>query len=393
MLRFITRHMRTRFSRLVLIACSLLITAGVALLAYNISTQVSEGIVQTASHFDLILGPAGSSTQLAMNTLFFTDKPLGTIPYDVVEELRESGLTNVVIPVSMGDSFNSAPIVGTEAELLEGKPLSSGEMFSDPLTAVVGSDVAKQYGLSVGDQIITSHGLGAIGSAHADSPLTVTGILERTGTSFDRVVFTPCETIWAMHENHDESEEDEEDEEHGICAVLVRSKSLTAYSTLMSAYSSRTEYLIINPNTVLREVLENVDLSRKIVYILCGVILVMNLFVVTMIAMMSAYDAREEIGMMRLIGISMGKIRRMYLLENAVSACAAMLLALLLSHLTLWSIRSFVASMGIMLNATRVYPLEWPILALVFVISLLPTHLMTWRMSRRDGLEADRSRR
>ena len=392
MLKFILRHMRTRLSHLVLIALSLIITAAVALLAYNISTQVSEGIVQTASHYDLILGPAGSSTQLAMNTLFFTDKPLGTIPYSVVEELRSSNLTNEVIPFSMGDSYNSAPIVGTEPALLEGKTLAQGEMFSAPLTAVVGSDVARMYSLAPGDQIITSHGLSGTGASHSAAPLTVTGVLAPTGTRFDRVVFTPCESIWALHDHGDDEDEEEEDEAHEaheegeICAVLVRSKSIAAYSQLMSAYSSKTEYLIINPNTVLREVLDNVDLSRRIVYILCGVILVMNLFVVTMIALMSAYDAKDEIALMRLIGISMGKIRRMYLLENALAALCAMLLSLLGAHALLSGMRSYVAGMGIVLAAWRVYPMEWLILLAVFVLSLLPTYLMTWRMARQDGL-------
>ena len=130
MLKFALKHMATRRAKLIMTALSVVITASVALLAYNISTQVSEGIVNTAAKYDIIIGPSGSATQLAMNTMFFTDKPLGTIPYSLVEELQNSGLVNDAIPFSMGDSYNAAPIVGTDAKLLEGKALSSGEMFS-----------------------------------------------------------------------------------------------------------------------------------------------------------------------------------------------------------------------------------------------------------------------
>ena len=80
MLKFALRHMAVRRTKLIMICLSIIITACVALLAYNISTQISEGIIQTAANFDIIIGPSGSSTQLAMNTMFFTDKPLGTIP-------------------------------------------------------------------------------------------------------------------------------------------------------------------------------------------------------------------------------------------------------------------------------------------------------------------------
>ena len=92
MLKFALRHMAVRRTKLIMICLSIIITACVALLAYNISTQISEGIIQTAANFDIIIGPSGSSTQLAMNTMFFTDQPLGTIPHSIVQEIEESGL-------------------------------------------------------------------------------------------------------------------------------------------------------------------------------------------------------------------------------------------------------------------------------------------------------------
>ena len=36
-------------------------------------------------------------------------------------------------------------------------------------------------------------------------------------------------------------------------------------------------------------------------------------------------------------------------------------------------------------NAAHIYPAEWLLLAAVFVISLLPTMVMTLTMARRDG--------
>ena len=323
-----------------------------------------------------------------MNTMFFTDKPLGTIPYALVEEIQNSGLASAVVPFSMGDSYNDAPIVGTTPALLEGKSLSSGEMFANVCEAVVGYDVAKKYNLHVGSSLITSHGLSGSGSDHAESPLTVTGILSRTHTAYDNAVFTPCETIWALHDHEDEHEErGEHDEDKTVCAVLVRSKSIADYSTLTAAYSDNSDYLVINPNTVLREVLENVDMSRRIVYILCAVILIMNVFVITLIALLSAYDSRSEISLMRLIGVSMGKINLLYLIENAVAGALALALSLLAAHGCLLGIRSFVAGMGIVLNAAKIYPAEWAVLLLVFAVSILPTSIMTLRMSRRDGVD------
>ena len=446
MLSFALKSMANRRAKLLMTALSVVITAAVALMAYNISTQVSEGIVNTAAKYDMIIGPSGSATQLAMNTMFFTDKPLGTIPYSLIDELKATGLVNEAIPFSMGDSYNAAPIVGTDAALLADKPLKAGAMFEEALDAVVGAQVAKAYGVRVGDKLVTSHGLntsGAHGAEHADHPLTVTGILARTDTAYDNAVFTPVSTIWAVHDHgHEDGDEageaspapsvvvssgagasgapshaapaaeeahDEEHEEHDhdedhdhdhdnhdhdhaeegqICAVLVRSTGFSAYSQLMSAYSGKAGYLAINPNTVLREVMDNVDLSRRIVYILCGVILVMNLFVVTVIALLNMVDSRREIALMRLIGISMKRINQLYLIQNAIAGAAAMDCSLLAAHLFLLAARGLAARMGIVLSATRVYPMEGAILLVVFVLSILPTAICTSAMAGRDGMDS-----
>ena len=392
MFKFALKNMLVRRARLVLVTLSIVLSASVALLAFNISQQVNEGIITTAGYYDMIVGPAGSSTQLAMNTMFFTDEPLGTISYEYVEELQKSGLTNKVVPFTMGDSYNGSRIVGTTADYLEGKKLKSGEMYDEPFEAVVGSAVAERYGLTLGQHLVTSHGLTGTGHAHEGTPLTVVGILAKTGTAYDNVIFTPCETVWQTH-NHtseeatEEHAEEEHEHAHGdVCAILVKSKSFNDYYKLSEIYGSNAALLCINPSTVLREVLEQVDLSTQIVYILCAIILLMNIVVISVITLLNMYDAQKEISLMRLIGISMKKIGQLYLIQNGIIGFISTLLALLLSHACLGLMSSFVASMGIVLNITRVYPLEWAIMALVFVLSVLPTMARILSMSRRDSL-------
>ncbi|MDO5435381.1 MAG: ABC transporter permease [Clostridia bacterium] len=395
MLKFALRNMLVRRSRLLLVVLSIVISASVALLSYNISCQVNDGIVSTAAYYDMIIGPSGSATQLAMNTMFFTDEPLGTIPYSYVEELQKSGLVNSVVPFTMGDSYNSSRIVGTTPAFLNDKTLSEGEMFAETYEAVVGSAVSEKYHLKVGDQIITSHGLGTAGTEHAASPLTVTGILKRTDTAYDNTVFTSYKTVWAIHgnEEHDHGEEEHEDEEEGVeategqvCAILVRSKGFNEYYKLSGHYAQDGKLLVINPATVLREVLEQVDLSSRIVYILCVIILLMNILVISVITLLNLFDSKKEISLMRLIGISMKRIAGVYLVQNSIIGFVSVLLSLILSHLCLKLMGSFVAGMGIVLSSWVFYPLEFAIAALVFVISVLPTMLCILNMSRKDSL-------
>ena len=65
-----TKDLAVRRAKLFLTALSVVIASSVGLMPFNISMQVSEGIINTAGSYDIIIGPAGSSTQLAMNTIF-----------------------------------------------------------------------------------------------------------------------------------------------------------------------------------------------------------------------------------------------------------------------------------------------------------------------------------
>lgn len=393
MLKFALKNMAVKKVKMILIVFSIVISASVALLAYNVSEQVDDGFKTTAGYYDMIIGPSGSATQLAMNTMFFTDKPLGTIAYDYYEELSSDERINKVVPFTMGDSYNGARIVGTSIDFLEGKTLSDGKMFEGAFEAVVGSAVAKKYNLSVGDKLVTSHGLAEGGSSHESSPLTVSGILTQTTTSYDNVIFTAVETVWATHD-HSEEEHGEEhgdgehhgDESHGeICALLVKTKSFNYYNQVKNQYSKEGNLLVINPSEVLREVLENVDLSSKIVYILCIIIVIMNVFIISVITLLNTYDSKKEISLMRLIGVSMKKINLLYVIQNGIVGLISTVLALLASRLCLILMGEFVASMGIVLDFSRIYPMELFIMAVIFIISVLPTVICTVIMSGKDG--------
>ena len=390
MFKFAFKNMAIKKAKIILVVISIVISACVGLLAYNVAQQVDSGFKTTAGYYDMIIGPSGSSTQLAMNTMFFTEKPLGTISYDYVEKLEKDMRVNKVVPFTMGDSYNAAKIVGTTADFLDGKDIKDGTMFTEKFQCVIGAAVAEKYSLTVGSQLITSHGLTGEGHAHESNPLAVVGILKETKTAYDNVIFTPIETVWATHnhseENHDEHEEENHEHHGDVCAILVKSKSFNAYSQLSAEYGENSKLLVINPSEVLREVLENVDMSTTIVYILCIIILIMNIFIISVITLLNMYDSKKEIALMRLIGIGMNKINLVYIIQNGIIGLISTILAFAASRLCLVLMGGYVSSMGIVLDTAKIYPVELVIMAVVFVISVLPTVICTVYMSKKDGI-------
>ena len=384
--------------QIILIVLSIVISAGIGVLAFNVASQVDEGITSGAQYYSAIIGPAGSNTQLAMNTMYFNESPVGTIPYSVVTSLQQDQRVSKVIPFAMADSYNGYGVVGTTPDYLENKSVSKGEMFEagGTMQAVVGANVAKYCDLKVGDTIHTSHSASDL-DKHAEG-ITIVGILAETHSSYDNVVFTQLKTLWDMHDHgeHEEHEEGEEHHVHGtVCAAIVIAKNPGVAMQLVDEYDGKIitdedgdNYTLqaIEPMSVMRDVLNDADDTKYIVFVLCAVILIMNIMIISIITLLNMYHSAKEISLMRLIGISMKKINLLYIIQNSIMGLVSILLAFGVSRICMTLMNDYVQSMGVVLNMSKVYPAEFLILLAVFIISVLPTVIWTFCMSRKDSI-------
>lgn len=411
MLKFALKNMLIKKVQIILIVLSIVISAGVGVLAYNVANQVSDGITSNAGYYSAIIGPSGSATQLAMNTMYFTDDVLGTIPYSVVEDLQGDTRVATVIPYSMADSYKGYSFIGTTTEYLDGKTISSGKMFDDDALyeVVVGAEVARAAKLKVGDTIHSQHS--QIEGDEHEQGYTVVGILDETHTMFDNVIFTQFKTIWAVHdeehehehegeEEHEEEEEGEEHHDHAemggmVCAILVKATNPSTAMQIVNEYNGKIisdedgdsfTLQAIEPMSTVRGVLKDTDSTKYIVYILCGIILAMNIMVISIITLLNMYNSAKEISLMRLIGIGMGKINLLYIIQNSIIGLISTALAFGVSRLCLMFVQDYVKSMGVVLNMAKVYPFEWLILLGIFLISVIPTVICTLVMSKKDSI-------
>lgn len=397
MLKFALKNMAIKKVQIILVVLSIVISAGIAVLAFNVATQVDEGITGNAGYYSVIVGPAGSSTQLAMNSMYFTDSPVGTIPYSVVYSLATDSRVTSAIPFAMADNYNGYGVVGTTPDYLSAKTVASGTMFSESgeFEAVVGSNIAKYNSLKVGDVIYTSHSASST-ETHKQG-IVVVGILEESHSAFDNTVFTQLRTLWEMHEHEDEDggEEEHEHESGTVCAVLVNTKNPAYAMQLTNDYDGKIltdddgdsfTLQAIEPMSVVRDVLNDADDTKYIVFVLCAVILVMNIMIISIITLLNMYHSAKEISLMRLIGIGMNRINLLYIVQNSIMGLVSVLLAFGMSRLCMLAMNDYVESMGVVLNMSKVYPAEILILLAVFVISVLPTAICTFCMSKKESV-------
>lgn len=399
MLKFAFKNMAIKKVQIVLIVLSIVISAGIGILAFNVASQVDEGITSGAQYYSAIIGPAGSKTQLAMNTMYFSESPVGTIPYSVVTSLQQDQRVEKVIPFAMADNYNGYGVVGTTPDYLDNKTVADGSIFESigTMQAVVGYNVAKYCDLEVGEQIYTSHS--ASGTDTHSQGITVVGILAETHSSYDNVVFTQIKTLWDMHDHGDHEKHEEDEEEHHmhgtVCAVIVKAKNPGVAMQLVTEYDGKIitaedgdqcTLQALEPMSVVRGVLEDADDTKYIVFVLCAVILIMNIMIISIITLLNMYHSAKEISLMRLIGISMKKINLLYIIQNSIMGLVSVILAFGVSRFCMTLMNDYVQSMGVVLNMSKVYPMEFVILLAVFIISVLPTVIWTFCMSRKDSI-------
>jgi putative ABC transport system permease protein len=189
--------------------------------------------------YNLVVGAKGSPLQLTLNTVYYLSRPIETIPYDEYleflprnERVRQAqlyeGLEDVdldrdgkfapymfggfAIPVALGDYFGEFRVVATTPDFFEllkhgpdvdqdftfaaGRNFNSDDPEHGPFEAVVGSRVAQEMNVGVGDTIDPSHG-DPDGHGHGVN-FAIVGVLDPTGTPNDRAAFVNIEGFYLM---------------------------------------------------------------------------------------------------------------------------------------------------------------------------------------------------
>ncbi len=403
MLKFALKNLKTKFTRTVLASIAVILCTVIALISYNTANQVEDGVISTAGFYDTIVGPEGSPLQLALSSMFYVENPLGTISYEHYENLRNNPVVKEIYPIASGDSYRTARIIGTVPEYLARYQLKSGRMFSEPGEVVLGYNIAKSRVLQIGDEFVGVHGFAESGHVHDDFEYKVVGLLAKTGTAADNVIYTPIESVWLVHGGHDQEDEEVgheaegEAHDHGhedekvtgdIVSMIIRTESLAAHSRLVSEYKNIPGVQAINPASVLRELLGNLTMGRDILYVLAAIIVFMTAVVIYVTTASFIEDSKKDILVMRLVGIKRKTILSLFVLQTAFISALSIAVSFLISRAALFVINQFtVQSLGIVIDGAKLYPGEFGILLSVFVIIIISALISIIPAYRHDPLE------
>lgn len=292
------------------------------------------GSARAAAAFDLVVGAAGSETQLVLSSVFLQPAPLPLLSPDILARLRADPRVEAAIPVGFGDFVGRYPIIGTTREalaILGG--VTEGHPFEDQGDAVIGSMVKRE----LGGKFFPFHGfVGQAGEVHAESEFDIIGRMAANGTPWDRAILVPIQAVWDLHA-HDHSDEHAGHVETGIDdAVLLDGKNpgvpaiIVKPRSIADAYNLRQEYrrgntVAVFPGEVLTKLYGTLgDASHVLGIMALGVQLLVAAAILLVIAV-QVLQRRRQIGALRAFGTPRFVVLMIVWLETFVMLVAGVL--------------------------------------------------------------------
>jgi len=405
----VLKQMRQRLLATVLTVLSVVVGVAMATGIMIMNREGQRVFAQTDYGFDMIVGPKAAPLQLVTSIVYQIDAAPGTIPWEVYEQMTTAGATTQpspyrgrvqwAVPIALGDTYKSLPIVGTSTTLFgvddDGNrlpddkvptyrpdqrfALAEGRAFHPrKFEAVVGAEAARRAGLNIGSTFHATHGNDETYGAAHDEEWRVVGILERTGTAFDRSIFVPLVSFWAIadhaegleaidkarekhgvghdhgHDPKAKDDKDEHDHAHGhayhmhgdeihldlsedlweVSAILVKSRSASALNDLRFTLRNHPLAAGVSPASVMQQFFDNTlgGMVRLLVAISTLVTLVAGIGI--LVSIYNSVVARNrEIAILRALGATRGKIVSIICAEAFLVGLVGTALGLVGGHL------------------------------------------------------------
>jgi putative ABC transport system permease protein len=333
--------------------------------AHDIHWELMRGM-QQAMGTSLASGTAGLVTQLATAAVRLDAEQ--SLPGKRIGQFA-GPFTYLAIPLLLGDYYESFRVVGTTPDMFgtmkygpsadRQYEFSSGRNFKTHskehgfFEAVVGSVVARQTNLHVGDKINPRHG--AVDGHTHNQPFTVVGILDSTGTPNDRAVFVNMEGFYLMADHakpveETESEEDEEEdaeddheeafdtitplpiEQREVTAVLLQVDPIFSFglpNQINEGPVAQAVYPIREINkffgTFIGPVLGLLVVITLMICIVSGVGILVSIY-------NSMSDRRHEIAVLRALGAERSTVLWIILFESLILSITGGLIGWILGH-------------------------------------------------------------
>jgi len=311
------------------------------------SKQISDKLENNSKDIDLVVGAKGSPLQLILSSIYYIDFPTGNIPLKEAQELSRSPFVKKAVPLALGDNYNGVRIVGTDSNFVGIYKLKvkEGKFWQSDFETTIGSSVAKNQKLKIGDTFYGAHGLTGSTDVHKTHAYKVAGILTPQGHVTDNLILTNISSVWKMHD-HEEKEEHDHDSKHKEKeAPEIQNKEITS---LLIQYRSPMSVVMfprmVNESTNMQAASPAQESTRLFSLIGIGVdtlqwFALLIMFIAAISVFVNLYNSLKErsydLAIMRTLGASRAKLFLIVITEGIMLTLAGTIIGIALGHLAL----------------------------------------------------------
>lgn len=375
----------------------------------NLRKSARESFEATLSGTDLLVGARSGEVNLLLYAVFRLGNPTANLDWDSYQTIASQPDVAWTIPISLGDAVRGFRVVGTTHAYFEHyrygdrQPLSfaKGVPFDGVFDAVLGAQAARELGLSVGDPITLSHGIGGTSFAqHDNNPFQVSGILAATGTPVDRAVHVSLAGLDAVHQPATEpalqsagdNTENDAFEPEAITAFLVGMKSRILTLRLQRQINTyRGEALsAVIPGVALAQLWQVVGTVEVVLGVIAGFVVITCLLGMLTSILTSLNERRREMALLRAVGARPAAIFCLLIMEAGLLAGLGAVIGIILVYTGFLVAAPWVQSTyGILIITAGPGLQDLQIVGVVLLLALALGAIPAWTAYRRslaDGL-------
>jgi putative ABC transport system permease protein len=369
------------------------LAAGLTMAVFAINNQTYEAFTGGQVGFDAVLGARGSQLQLVLNTVFHLEASAGNIPWSMYTQIAANPRVELAIPYAVGDNYKGYRLVGTTPDLFTKFRYRSGQGFevepggrffqSDTRDVVVGSYVARQLGLKVGQTINPYHGIQYAESQKHQDQFTIVGVLKTTNSPSDRVVWIPIDAVYRMSGHvlrgtgqiyRPTEGEEIPDENKEVSAVMLKFKSAQTGFILDQQINrqGKVATLAWPVAKVMADLFDRIGWVSRILSMVAYLVMVVAAGSILASIYNTMNERRREFAILRALGARRGTVFSAIVLEAAsITALGALVGYLVYGGILAAAFVIVRDRTGVVLNAFRPDPAMWLVpLAMIALGSL-----------------------
>jgi putative ABC transport system permease protein len=408
----IRRSMAARLFSTVTTVLTVAVAVALMLILLSMKDSGQRSFERGSGNMHMLVSADNSPLTSVLNGVFYANPPARPIPWTrfshIASDPRIVGIPGdasieggFAIPTVQGDSYRGFPVLATTPEFFTRfRPdpvvawkFAGGRGFEKNWEVVLGAGAARGTGLKVGDTMHLTHGRSA-GSAeegahaahvHDEFPHTVVGILEPTGSSHDRGIFTDLESSWIIHAAErieaaiiaEEGDDHHHDHEHpaptaadlidadrkitGIyirCVTRAGSDASAVMPSVAAELRSDLTLTVADPASEIKRLFRIVGSVNQILVGMAAVVMVSSGIAIMLALYNSMEQRRRQIAVLRVLGCSRGRVFGLIVTESALLGVIGVGCGLLLGVVGGWGVAAGLKQqLGLVVTPSLV--LQW----------------------------------